>query len=53
MPNRIELPPEVARVSLDEQLAYLREQRAGIELVIAVLERLESIRKRPSQESAA
>jgi len=46
-------PLEVARGSREDQLAYLREQRAGIETVIAILERLESFRSRPRQESAA
>ena len=47
------ISPEVARGSREEQLAYLREQRAGIEHVIAVLERLDAFRTRPQQESAA
>jgi len=53
MQKKILFPPEVARGSREEQLAYLREQRAGIEHVIAVLERLDAFRTRPQQESAA
>lgn len=53
MPKKIVFPPEVARGSREDQLAYLREQRAGIVHVIAVLERLESVRTGPQRESAA
>ena len=53
MQKKVLFPPEVARGSREEQLAYLREQRAGIEHVIAVLERLDAFRTRPQQESAA
>jgi hypothetical protein len=53
MQNKILLPPEVARGSREQQLAWLREQRAGIERVIAVLERLQSVRQRARRESAA
>ena len=53
MQKKILFPPEVARGSREEQLAYLREQREGIVQVIAVLERLESVRTRPQRESAA
>lgn len=53
MPNRIKFPPEIARSNQEEQLRFLREQRAEIEMVIAVLEHLEAVRSRVRQESAA
>lgn len=53
MQKQVLFPPAVARGSREDQLAYLREQKAGIEHVISVLERLESVRTRPQRESAA
>jgi hypothetical protein len=44
------LTPEALRAGHEDLLADLREQRAEVDLVIAVLERLASVRTRPPRD---
>jgi hypothetical protein len=44
------LTPEALRAGHEDLLADLREQRAEMDLVIAVLERLASVRTRPVRD---
>ena len=47
------LTPEALRAGHEDLLADLREQRAEVDLVIAVLERLASARTRPMPDIVA